>query len=113
MEPSLFITDQRMLEVMRYCIAGTVQGIRFKADWCRLVEFDRLNLPKVEKGKLSFQPKDILKCAQVFNVNINWLYGVETEMFRASPGQRKPAKTKAPQHSKDVNTIGNTLPANP
>ena len=108
MEHNLFITDARMLEVMRFCIANNVQDVRFKKDWCELVGCDRLNLPKIEKGKISFQSEQLLKCAQIFNINMNWLYGLENNMFRLQASAVKAPPAKPLRVSSLVNVIGNT-----
>lgn len=84
MAPEIFISDQRMLQVMDWAISGNVRDVKTKRDWCDKVGFGFTNLPKVKAGKQSFTKEQLLNCAEIFNIDMNFLFGLSDIMIRAA-----------------------------
>jgi hypothetical protein len=80
MAGKLFITNKRMLELWSY--AKRQQLVGSDEDWCKRIGFSRPNLYNVKSGRQSFTVQHILKACQATGANVNWIFGLEENMFR-------------------------------
>lgn len=96
MVSELFVSDQRMLHVMAWAISEKEKDVTTEKAFCALVGFNFRNLPKVKTGAVSFTKEHILRCAQVFGTDLNWLFGLGNTMIRAE----QTAATKPATHTK-------------
>lgn len=71
--------DQRMFQWMEYTI-GEGKALHQK-DWLEKIGFPISNIGHVKSGKQSFTRDQIVKAARLINGNINWLFGLETNML--------------------------------
>lgn len=77
----LSIYDQRMIDLMNYCIAEGLADNR--KDFLEKIGFAHANnLSPIMAGNRSFTNDHILEAGKVFKVNINWIYGLESNMWR-------------------------------
>lgn len=82
MENQPFITDQRMIQVMEYCVAGNIQGVKNRTQWSKAIGFSPMNWSGLMRGKRGFTNAQILAAAKLFDINLNWLFGLEENMLR-------------------------------
>ena len=88
---ALFITERRMLELRDYCLEHELAGITGTGEWYAMIGCPRTSISKLLQGKIGFTKHQMLRAAELFNVNINWLYGLELSMFRIPPAPPAPA----------------------
>lgn len=80
MADQLFISDQRMLLLMKWAID---KGIAESENvYLEQIGFNRRNLYKLRAGDIGFTKVHILKAAELTGANINWIYGLESNMLR-------------------------------
>jgi hypothetical protein len=78
-QKKLFITDQRMLELMEWAInTGVVQH---QSEWCDKIAFGRTNLRAVKIGEQSFTKEHILRACELTGVTPNWFFGMDGNKF--------------------------------
>ena len=80
MAKKLPIWDQRMLEVMKYCTENNLRCTEQK-EWCKLIGIHETAIAQIRSLRSSFQQTHILKVCSLFNININWIFGVSDNMF--------------------------------
>lgn len=56
--------------------------IRFEIDFCRIAEIKKQNLVRIKNGEAHFTPEHIRNVCEKLNINANWIFGVESQMFR-------------------------------
>lgn len=77
--PKQPIWNTRMLELMEHCIYNRIRCTS-QAEWCSLVGITPPGINQIRNtGKASFRHEHVLKAAKIFNVNINWIYGLSDE----------------------------------
>jgi phage host-nuclease inhibitor protein Gam len=81
----LFISDQRMLRLLDWAIENKKAAT--ETEYLDRIKFTRTNISNVRKGMQSFTKEHILNAATFTGANINWIFGLETNMMR------KPGKT--------------------
>ena len=81
MPVKLPLYDRRMLKFMDFCIDNNIA--RTKAIFLANIGFDHAgNLKQVLEGKRSFTLNHLLAAINTYEVNLNWIFGIETNMFR-------------------------------
>jgi hypothetical protein len=77
---SLPIWDKRMLEVAQHCVDnGTC---RSRAAFLESIGFLPMNANQLLTGKQSFRIHHIYAAAQMYGINVNWIFGLEKDMLR-------------------------------
>ena len=80
----LAIWNQRVIKIMEEAVL--YGKVKTKRDFLKSIGFHPENLRQVENGKQSFRLEHLHKLAMRYNVNINWLFGLDNEV------NRKPVK---------------------
>jgi hypothetical protein len=57
--------------------------INSDTDFCERVGLLKQNLSRIKKGIAHFTPVHIANISKVFNVNANWILGVEKNKYRS------------------------------
>ncbi len=78
----LHITDQRMLQVMEYCIAHKLRDTTTIKGWCMKVGIAHTNIDNVRKGHQQFRKDHILQACTTFGISADYIYGLTDKMFR-------------------------------
>ena len=76
--------DQRMLEVMEYCVINGTNGVVNHSDWMTRVGGSGGNISNIRVGHQSFTKDQMRGAGLAFNVNMEFLFGFSNEMFRYS-----------------------------
>jgi hypothetical protein len=74
------VTSQRMLELLDFCVRNKV--VLTQKDWCEKIGFNTTNLSQVRSGRQGFTDEQKLAAAQLIGVNMNWIFGLESNMIR-------------------------------
>lgn len=69
-----------MLQLMDELIAS--KQVANETDFLEQIGFTRNNLYKVKKGEVGFTVEQIRKACELFNVNANWILGLEKVLWR-------------------------------
>lgn len=85
MPSKLFISDQRMLALMEWAV-GRIKGIDTETEYLSRINFPRTNISNVRKGTQSFTKEHILNACMITGANVNWIFGIESNMIR-KPGK--------------------------
>ena len=75
----MYNTDTKILDLIDYLKYRKI--ISSNKDFCNKVEMIDSTISKIKLGKAHFTVQHIEKICQVFNVNANWIFGQETDMF--------------------------------
>ena len=84
--PTLKTSDERMLELMYLLLS--LQLIRFQTDFCRVIGVKRTWIKKIRDGGNSFTAWHIERACKEYGVNANWVFGIETNIFRGQNNSR-------------------------
>lgn len=72
------IWNQRMLDLMKYCIYKGV--VNSEKDFLTTINFPSQNLTHIKKGSQSFTHHQFFKASKIYNVDMNWFYGLTNIM---------------------------------
>lgn len=73
--------DSKILSLIIELIAlGKVDS---DADFCKQIGLLKQNLTRIRKGIAHFTPVHIANISKVFNINANWILGVEKTKYRS------------------------------
>ena len=78
----LDIVDQRMLDLMEYCVATRYQGIASKGEWCRIIGIRVQYMDNIKKGTRKFTRDQLAAAGRKIGANMNFLYGLSSEVLR-------------------------------
>lgn len=81
----LFISNARMLDLMDYVIQNHVRKTSTQYAFCESIGAAASIIADIRSGKKSFTIKHIHTAAKIYKININWLFGLEENMFRTAP----------------------------
>jgi len=90
-------TDKKMLQLIEILKASGY--IRFEKEYCEVCGLLQQNLSKIRKGDAHFTPDHIRNVCAIYMVNVNWIYGFETQIFRNNPAVNQkvnPIKSNRP-----------------
>lgn len=62
--------------------------IKFDTDFCNDVGVLKQNLTRIKNGLAHFTPDHFEKICKSYNVNANWIFGIEKKTFNMKPAQR-------------------------
>ncbi|TDO77622.1 hypothetical protein EV143_104389 [Flavobacterium chryseum] len=85
-------TDLKIFELIN--LLKELGTIEYDKDFGDSVGVLKQNLTRIKQGKAHFTTEHIRKACSVFNVNANWIFGVEKKVFNSL----KPQQTKALQN---------------
>ena len=80
MPPKLNISDRNMLKLISSL--KSTGAIRFNQDFFDEIDFLKQNFVNVKAGTQHFTVSHIENACKKYNVNANWIFGLEKEMFR-------------------------------
>lgn len=92
-------SDKKIFELIEMFKANST--IRFEQDFCDLVNIPRQTLYRIKKELAHFTPEQIKNICKLYNVNANWIFGIEKNTFRTSTT------------SVSIKDKGNSMPATP
>ncbi len=72
-------TDTKILDLLDYLKYRKM--VASDKDFCNKIEMINSTISKIKLGKAHFTVQHIETICQVFNVNANWIFGQETDMF--------------------------------
>jgi hypothetical protein len=77
---TLHITDSRMLELINLLKQNGL--VKYKYESFERIGINRQNIRNIQLGTQYFTVTHIENACKYFNVNANWIYGFETNVFR-------------------------------
>jgi hypothetical protein len=85
MPRKLFISDDRMLQLMEWAIRkGIAQG---ETDYLEKIDFARNSMPKVRQGIQGFTKIHILNACKLTGASADWIFGLTNNMMRKPPAR--------------------------
>ena len=78
---TLPVPDQRMVELIDTLIIGGT--IRSRQEFLNAIGMLKQNYTEVVNGKRAFRVEHISKACREYNVNANWIHGLDEQVFRA------------------------------
>jgi hypothetical protein len=85
MPPKLFISDQRMLQLMDWAIKNKIAN--GETHYMELIDFQRNSIVKVRKGLQGFRKNHILNACKLTGASADWIFGLTNVMMRKNPGK--------------------------
>jgi len=89
-KPKLHITITRMLFLIEVLKDKSI--INSTQEFCEVIGMQKQSIRNVKIGKQHFTAKHMTLACDTYNINANWLMGLQEEIFRTTP--RKLAKVK-------------------
>lgn len=80
MSNELNITDARMLQLAE--ILQQKEIIRFRQEMWDAIEIKKQTISNIRLGKQHFTVKQIEMASRIFKVDLNWIFGFSTKIFR-------------------------------
>ena len=71
--------DQRILRLIDYL--KFENKILNTSDFCNEIKMPKQNISKIKKGTSHFTVKNIEAICLKYNVNANWIFGIENKVF--------------------------------
>lgn len=82
MAKKLFISDEMMLRLMKFCIDNKIKGVQTQKDFLLMIDFPSPNNVKyIREGTNSFQKEHIKKACDVFGIDANYFYRQGHQMY--------------------------------
>ncbi|MFB6453755.1 hypothetical protein ACE38W_00670 [Chitinophaga sp. Hz27] len=79
MSKKMFISDQRILQLGDWLVStGKEKNIR---DFLTRIGAGRNNLTRYRDGSQGFTKEMMLRVAELYGVDLNWLFGLSTQMI--------------------------------
>lgn len=72
-------SDKKIFELLDILIQFKI--IKYKIQFWRIIDYKMQNLVNVKKGITHFTIPQIVKIAQYYNVNYNWIFGTDKLTF--------------------------------
>lgn len=79
--------DKKILDLIDFFKQNST--IRFDQDFCDASGILRQNLYRVKKELAHFTPEHIQGICKAYNINSNWILGIEKNMFRTNKASVK------------------------
>lgn len=79
MPNKLPIWDQRMLQLMEYCM--TTNKVKTQGAFLKSIGMNETAVYQVKRSTQSFRLDHLLAAGKKYQVNMNWIFGFEYEMF--------------------------------
>jgi len=81
----LGVPDQRMVDLI--IRLKEIQVIRFRQSFLDVIGMSKQQYTQIENGKQHFTIEHITIACRTYNVNANWIFGLETKVFRGNRPQ--------------------------
>lgn len=83
MAKPLFITDERMLQLMEWAVqTGVAEN---ETAFMAAIGFSRTNITNVRAGRQSFTREHILKACQLTGASADYIFGFTSQRLRKAP----------------------------
>jgi hypothetical protein len=85
------ITDSRMLKLIE--LLKDTGKIETRQEFLDAIDVPKQNIYNIKIMKQSFTTKQIGAACDLYNINVNWIFGLEKEIYRVNKNvNKKPAK---------------------
>jgi hypothetical protein len=81
MADKLFISDNRMLQLMRYVFSVKLKGVSTQKEFCDIIGMNKTSIKDVKSGIRGFTREQMYNAGKHFGVDMNWIFGFTNEMF--------------------------------
>lgn len=78
----LTIPDQRMIDLIGRL--KELEIIRFRQSFLDVIGMSKQQFVHIEAGRQHFTIEHIITTCKIYNVNANWIFGLETKVFRGT-----------------------------
>jgi DNA-binding Xre family transcriptional regulator len=78
----MYESDKRILRLIELLIFE--KKIKLSKDFCKEIGVLEQTLSKIKKGTNHFTVVQIEKICKVYNVNSNWIFGLQKNVFRTA-----------------------------
>jgi hypothetical protein len=92
----MFESDKRILHLIDLLVFKKV--IPNPSAFCDQVKLQRQNLSKIRNGEAHFTPQHIERACKTYNVNANWVFGIQDTVFN-TPGSIEITEIPSPVKS--------------
>lgn len=72
--------DEKILRLIEYLIF--TKKVKNATDFCNEIGLLKTTLTRIKKGTSHFTVSQINTTCKKFNVNVNWIFGFESQVFR-------------------------------
>ena len=76
-------TDIKIFELID--MLKFVKAIKYDSKFCESIGLLKQNLILIKQGKKHFTINHIKNVCEVYNVNSNWIFNIETNVYRVKP----------------------------
>lgn len=77
------VWNRRIIQLMDEIVGqASHPDIDSRRKFLKSIDFEPNNFPKVENGRSGFRIEHLINCSKKYNVNVNWLLGVEQNKYR-------------------------------
>jgi hypothetical protein len=83
MPKKLFITNQRMLDLMAWAIENGIA--QHESAFFRMIKFPRTNISNIRSGALSFTREHIMNACKITGASADYIFGFTNSMLRKDP----------------------------
>lgn len=90
MAKKLPIWDERMIMLMNHLISSG--QCETQKEFFDIIGFRQTSLSQVKQGLHSFRHQHLLIASKKYNVNLNWFYGLESNMIREGKKSHSPVQ---------------------
>jgi hypothetical protein len=73
--------DKKIIEQL-IPVLVSVHSVEFESDFCKDIGLLKQNLQRIKNGIAHFTPKHIQSICEKYNINSNWIFGLETNVYR-------------------------------
>src|SRR5690606_17165509 len=102
-KPKLHITDARMLELIE--ILKQSGTIKFRQEFCDALDIHKQLIRQIKIKKQHFTAAHISLVCKIYNVNANWIMGIEDNIFRNTKLRQRVSRIKIPLKSGRANGL--------
>ena len=78
----MYTSDKRILRLIDYL--KFVNKISSTSDFCVKIDMKKQNITKIKKGTLHFTVQNIESTCKEFNINANWIFGINNTIFNSA-----------------------------
>lgn len=78
----LHLPDRRMIELITYL--KETGKVEHGKEFCDAIGLFKQNLFNIQQGNQRFRVDHIIAAGIIYNVNSNWIFGLEPNMFRTT-----------------------------
>ncbi|MBE8727939.1 helix-turn-helix domain-containing protein [Flavobacterium hungaricum] len=79
-------TDLKIFELIK--LLQSLGTIKYEYDFADSVGILKQTLTKIKMGTAHFRTEHIKRICEVFNVNANWIFGLENKVFNSLKTQK-------------------------